>query len=117
MQKNAGFTLIEVLIALMIIAIGITALLKSMGSSIQGQTKLAEVQIEHWVLVNAVAELQLNHQEIQGTQSLNIMGQTWYWRAVLTPTPIRGMQEIHISASPNRKGPFGHTVKAYRYQP
>ena len=40
MTKNSGFTLIEVLLALMIIAIGVTALLKTIAVDIHTSSRI-----------------------------------------------------------------------------
>ncbi|MCR9191858.1 MAG: type II secretion system minor pseudopilin GspI [Gammaproteobacteria bacterium] len=117
-MKQRGFTLIEVLLALMIIAIGMTALLKSSAQNIQSTQRLKDKSLQRLVAMTAMADLQMHvlgttsNREI--TQTTSLFGHTWYWRAQITPTRVKFMQQISISASPKRTGPFTNHMIGYR---
>ncbi|HVT62588.1 MAG TPA: type II secretion system minor pseudopilin GspI [Legionellaceae bacterium] len=115
-----GFTLIEVLIALLMISIGLTTLLKTTGQNIQTANRLKDKSIQHLVCMSALAELQLRvHQASSNqdiTRSTKIFGHTWYWRAKISATSIKRMQQITVSASPHQTGPFTNPLIGYRYQ-
>ncbi|PJD93658.1 MAG: type II secretion system protein GspI [Legionella sp.] len=120
-SSQGGFTLIEVLLALMIIAIGLTALLKTMGQNIHSTSRLKDKSVQHMVVMSALADIQsntvsasLNH-EI--TRTSHVFGHTWYWRAKITATSVKSMQQISVSASPNQTGPFTNQLIGYRYIP
>ena len=120
-RTQHGFTLIEVLLALMIIAIGITALVKSTALNIQTSTRLKEKTIQHLIGMNTIGQIQqhmidmpLNQNITQSTSELN---QTWYWRAKLSETSIKSVQQITVSVSTKKSGPFTHQLIAYRYSP
>jgi general secretion pathway protein I len=89
---NAGFTLIEVLLALAIIAIALTALLKSTAQNVTNTHRLKEKTISHWVAMQGVSMIQLHllpvklNEDI--TQVTKMLGQRWYWRAKITKTSI-----------------------------
>ena len=121
MRIKSGFTLIEVLLALMIIAIGVTALLKTIAFDIHTSMRVQEKTIQHLIAMNAIAELQMNmipHSESATiTQTTMIKGQKWYWRAVFNPTPIRTMQQMTVRVSHHQDGPFTSPILAYRYTP
>ena len=53
-----GFTLIEVLVAMTIIAVGVSALVASAGSSAWRADYLREREFGRWVVSNRLAELQ-----------------------------------------------------------
>ena len=59
MKRQSGFTLIEVLIALAILAIAICAVLKALGDSARNASQLQSKLAAHWLAMNKVAECQL----------------------------------------------------------
>lgn len=120
-QSSRGFTLIEVLIALMIIAIGMSALLKSIGFNIETTKRLKEKSIQHMVEMNAITLIQTSSIAISINQSITqatiMLGQKWYWRAKLTATTVPAMQQITVSISSRQTGPFTNPLIAFRYAP
>lgn len=118
-SKFAGFTLIEVLLALAVIAIALTALLKVTGQNVSNTNRIKEKTISHWVAMQGVAMIQLNLIQVipsqESTQVTTMLGQRWYWRAKITNTPIKTMQQISISVSLKQSGPFRDELTAYRY--
>ncbi|CCD05387.1 TPA: GspI family T2SS minor pseudopilin variant LspI [Legionella pneumophila] len=117
----SGFTLIEVLLALTVIAIALTALLKATAQNIDNTHRIKEKTISHWVAMQGVAMIQLNllrtSQSQESTQATTMLGQKWYWRAKISPTPIKRMQQITISVSSKQAGPFREELSAFRYLP
>lgn len=116
-SKSKGFTLIEVLLALSVIAIALTALIKSTAQSVAGTSHIKDKTISHWVAMQGVTMIQLGL--ITGSdisQVTTMLGQRWYWRAKLQPTPINHMQQINITVSKNQAGPFGDLLIAFRRQ-
>ncbi|AMQ27648.1 TPA: GspI family T2SS minor pseudopilin variant LspI [Legionella pneumophila] len=117
----SGFTLIEVLLALTVIAIALTALLKATAQNIDNTHRIKEKTISHWVAMQGVAMIQLNllrtSQSQESTQATTMLGQKWYWRAKISQTPIKRMQQITISVSSKQAGPFREELIAFRYLP
>ncbi|CAM2799395.1 GspI family T2SS minor pseudopilin variant LspI [Legionella worsleiensis] len=116
-----GFTLIEVLLALAIIAIALTALLKATAQNIENTHRLKEKTISHWIAMQGVSMIQLNllqiNQSQESTQATKMLGEQWYWRAKISNTPITKVQQITISVSSKQSGPFREELIAYRYLP
>lgn len=116
---KSGFTLIEVLIALSIIAIALTALLKATAQNIENTHRIKAKSISHWVAMQGVAMIQLDLLKVtpsqESTQATNMLNETWYWRAKLSNTPLKHVQQITISVSSNQLGPFREELIAYRY--
>lgn len=117
----AGFTLIEVLIALTIIAIALTALLKSTAQTVSSTQRLKEKSISHWVAMQGVSMIQLGLVAVKTneemTQVTNMLNQRWYWRVKITTTPIKSVEKITITVSKNQGGPFTSPLIAFRYAP
>ena len=86
MIKKRGFTLIEILIALLIIAIALAAVLRAMTQSIRVTDKVKTVMAAHWVAMNALSEIQLgmirapkDGDPVSG--SAKMFEQSWQWIA------------------------------------
>ena len=99
----AGFTLVEVLVALAVVALAVTTILLSMMRQIDGTTYLRQKMLAHWVAENQL-ELALlknahNNQLPQDTQTGNVemAGSTWYWRAEPKRTAAQGFIQLEIS--------------------
>lgn len=118
-NNNLGFTLIEVLLALSIIAIALTALLKATAQNIENTQRIKEKTISHWIAMQGVSMIQLNMVSVtpseESTQVTTMFNQKWYWRAKASSTPMKHMQRIIISVSKNQAGPFYEELTAFRY--
>ncbi|KTD09497.1 type II secretion system minor pseudopilin GspI [Legionella jamestowniensis] len=117
--NEKGFTLIEVLLALAIIAIALTALLKATAQNVGNTQRIQEKSISHWVAMQGVSMVQLgllnptSSQEI--TESTTMLGQRWYFRVKSGATAIKSVQQITITVSKNQAGPFTNPLIAFRY--
>lgn len=121
MRNNRfGFTLIEVLLALAVMAIAVTTLLKTLGFNIQTNQHLQDKTAQHIVAMNAIAQLQMHsiaaENQASVTESVVLMGKKWYWRALIINTPIHSLQQIKVTVGQRQEGPFQSPVIAYRYQ-
>lgn len=120
-RNNHGFTLLEVLLALAIIAIALTALLKATAQNVVNTERIKDKTISHWVALQGITMIQLGllpiveNREI--TQVTTMLGQRWYWRAQVSASPIKSVQQIIIKVSKNQSGPFENPVLAFRFQP
>lgn len=118
---NKGFTLIEVLLALAVIAIALTALLKATSQDVKFTHRIKEKTIGHWVAMEGISAIQLGIVDVQpglpDTHITTLLDERWYWKAELSPTPIKNTQRIRVTVSPTQTGPFSDEVIAYRYTP
>ena len=116
-----GFTLVEVLLALAVIAIALTALLKATGQNIDNTHRVKNKTISHWVAMQGVTMIQLKliqvNQSQESTQVTKMLGERWYWRAKISTTPLKTMQKITISTSSQQTGPFTEELTGFRYVP
>ena len=81
-KKNSGFTLIEVMVALTIIAISLGALLSTSGTQANSAAYLKQKTLAHWVALNELAQLNVentfpNTGESKGSTSM--ANHDWYW--------------------------------------
>lgn len=89
-KRSSGFALIEVLVALFIIAVASTALLLRMQSIARATSFIEDRTQAHWVADNLMQEffteqkLQKNIERARGEKdSVEFDGRTWYWSSSL----------------------------------
>ena len=117
MKNNQGFTLIEVLVALVILAISLMALLKASGENINNTIRIENKIISELVMKQGITMLKLgiiplaNNQETSHVTT--ILKQKLYWRTKRSSTKIPHMYQITVSASLSNSGPWQHQLIAY----
>lgn len=99
-KQQRGFTLIEVLIALAIVAIALTAIVKASSSDIEDTIHLRDITIAHWVGGNAIHSLQLGLvPQTTGTtirRQTQMLNHQWSWTASIHKTPNPLINEITV---------------------
>ncbi len=103
MRTQRGFTLIEVLVALVIVALGMSALLQTLGSAADTATWLRDKTFAEWIGFNQLATLRLSGTlPTEGTSDgeLDYAGRHWRWRRVVTAMGFPGLFRIEILVEP-----------------
>ncbi len=119
-RETKGFTLIEVLIALAIISIALTALLLTTAETVRSTERLRQKTLAYLTATQALTLIQLElaplekKQEI--TQQITLFGTPWFWHAKASPTSIKTIERIEVTTSPNENGPFTTPVTGFRRQ-
>jgi general secretion pathway protein I len=118
-NHQSGFTLLEVLLALSVIAIALTALLKAISQNIESARRIKEKTVSHWIAMQGVAMIQLNllqvNQSQESTQDTTMLNEHWYWRVKVSSTPQKNIQKISILVSTEKTGSFREELQAFRY--
>lgn len=103
MRAQRGFTLIEVLVALVIVALGMSALLESLGSAADTAGWLRDKTFAQWIGFN-----QLETMRLSGTVptagstdgELDYAGRHWRWRQVVTDMGFPGLFRVDVKVEP-----------------
>jgi general secretion pathway protein I len=98
-----GFTLIEVLVALAIVAIGMAAVLEALTSSANTAVYLQSKTFADWVALNRLETVRLSGAiPATGTSNdtIDYAGRRWEWRQKVTATRIKGMVQIEVDVRP-----------------
>ncbi len=97
---HRGFTLVEVLVALAVLAIALAAIMRTMAQSIDTTAALREHDVALWVAQNRLAEHKIR-QDWPGADTTNgeteMGGQKWFWREQVTTTPEPKIRRIEIT--------------------
>lgn len=106
--KHAGFTLLEVLVALAIIALGMAAVIKTVASVTVNSAYLRDKTFAYWVAQNQMAEIELSPVKpkmgfTDGDESL--AGITWYWTTSVDKTedPDTNRVEVTVRMDKDKK--------------
>jgi general secretion pathway protein I len=102
-MRARGFTLLEVLVAMAIVAIGMAAVLGTLTASADTVSYLRDKTFANWVALNQIAMLRLKGQAPQPGKSdgdIDYAGRKWHWRQEITALQLPGMLRIEVSVRP-----------------
>jgi general secretion pathway protein I len=102
-NRQRGFTLVEVLVALAIVAIGMAAVLGALTSSANTSAYLRDKTFAQWVALNQIAGLRLSGQMTPTGNSdgdTDFAGRKWHWRREVTATQVPGVVRIDVKVRP-----------------
>ncbi|PND40008.1 type II secretion system protein GspI [Paucibacter aquatile] len=100
--RNAGFTLIEVMVALVIVAIALAAGVKAAGALTDNASRLREMSAAQWCAENQLTELRLGKQfpGIGDSEfACEQFGQSYRGRLVVRPTPNPNFRRVDALVS------------------
>lgn len=98
-----GFTLIEVMAALIIVSLGMMAVITAVSQTASNSAYLREKSVAHWVAMNRVTEMRLAPQAPATGESsgeVEMAGTRWRWSAQVTQTQIPSMRRIDVGVAP-----------------
>jgi general secretion pathway protein I len=108
--KQAGFTLIEVLIAVIILAIALIAVVKNTTLSASETSYLQQRSIAHWAAMDIMSQAQsgLIHIDQSGNNqngTVTQLGQQWHWQLISNSTAQKNILKITVKIinSANKK--------------
>jgi general secretion pathway protein I len=96
---SLGFTLVEVLVALVIVALGMSALLGTMGSSADTAAYLRDKTFAQWIALNHLAEVRLaQNPPSKGTSDgeVEYAGRRWRWSQEVSALDFPGMLRVDV---------------------
>lgn len=113
MNCTRGFTLIEVVVALAVVAIGLLALSATTTQYTRQAAGLEERSIATWIAADRLAEIRLQpgfpDVGVQ-TGMQTMMGREWSWRAVISDAPGEAdLRRIDVMVAP---GPEAESASA-----
>lgn len=101
-MSNNGFTLVEVMVALAIVAFGLTALFSTTTQSVRASSYLREKTLAQWIALNRISEARLEGQppaDEDMSGEIDYAGETWRWELKTLKTPVRGIVRLEARAA------------------
>jgi general secretion pathway protein I len=102
--RMRGFTLIEVLVALAIVAVGMAALLGAMTSAADTSVYLRDKMFAEWIALNRVEETRLATRRPSRGKSegeVEYAGRKWRWEQEVLETEVPGLLRIDVKVRPS----------------
>jgi general secretion pathway protein I len=106
-----GFTLIEVIVAMAVIALGIGALLTTLTGSAGAISHLRDRSLAEWIALNRISETRLaTSVPATGvtTGEVEYAGNKWLWRQEVIDQEVAGILRLNVSVA----RPGANTTKA-----
>ena len=98
-RNNSGFTLIEVMVALVIVAVAIGSLISASASFTSNTAHLRDRTFARWVAANRLAEMRAMREWPDLGKSegeMEMARQTWYWRVMTEEVQDAALRQIEI---------------------
>jgi general secretion pathway protein I len=107
-QKIAsqGFSLLEVLVALAVLAIALAAIIKVSGHYADNARYLSDKTLAHWVAMNVLTDLQIQDKwpdigKQEGTAKM--AERKWYWIINIEETPDKDLRRLEVQVYYHRQ--------------
>lgn len=105
-SRAGGFTLIEILVALAVIATAVAAVVAAVSAFVNNAGYLRDRTLAHWVVMNKVVELQVSGEwpnpGIQHGESL-LADHAWSWEVKVSSTDDPDVLRLDVSAYPDKR--------------
>jgi general secretion pathway protein I len=99
-----GFTLLEVLVALAILAAALAAVVKAVGMQADYSGYLRDKTFAQWIAVNQLTEQRLQRKWPsigRGNGKVKMANQTWYWQQTVFDTLDPDLRRLEIGVKNN----------------
>ena len=102
--RSRGFTLIEVMVALLIVSVGLAALMITVSSTARTSGYLRDKTVAQWIALNRISEVRLNINTgapgsigaAADTGELNFANRTWHYDTRYFDTNVASMKRIVV---------------------
>jgi general secretion pathway protein I len=94
-----GFTLVEVLVALMIVAMGLAALMVAVSGTARTSGYLRDKTLAQWMALNRLSEVRLNLTKFgqnTDTGEINFANRTWHYDTRYYDTTVTTMKRVVV---------------------
>jgi len=101
-QPQSAFTLVEVLIALVVVAFALSAAAISMGQMIDTANAMRERSYASWIAQNQIAELRLSGTIPEMSTSsgeVEFANTAWGWRSTVSETGVENLVRVDVEVT------------------
>lgn len=120
--REKGFTLIEVLIAVAVLAIALMAVVRVTGVAIKNSEYLKQNTIAHWVAMDVIAQAQVGLVATPSAGGMQagqetMLGNNYPWQMTASNVPNQAMLQVELRVFNAGKKRSLDSVYAYFPQP
>jgi general secretion pathway protein I len=115
-----GFTLIEVVIALAIAAIGLAAVTAAVSQMVDAGNSMQQRTYASWIGQNKITEIRLaNAAPTVSTTNGELVyaNMEWSWRATVSETPVENLFRVDVDVGIASEDTFVRTVSGFIGEP
>jgi general secretion pathway protein I len=112
-RRAGGFTLVEVLVALVIVALGLTALMVAVNGTARTSGFLRDKTLAQWIALNRLTEVRLNMVKFgqnTDTGELDFGNRKWHYDTRYFDTSIASMKRVVVRVYLGDKKTKGNPV-------
>ena len=94
-----GFTLVEVLVALMIVAMGLAALMTAVSGTARASGNLRDKTLAQWIALNRLSEVRLSINTLgddKDTAQVDMANRTWHYDTRYFTTSVASMKRVVV---------------------
>lgn len=98
-SRSQGFTLIEVMVALMVVAMGLSAMMITVSSTARSSGYLRDKTLAQWIAMNRLTEVRLNLNKFSqntDTGEVNFGNRTWHYDTRYFDTSFATMKRVVV---------------------
>jgi general secretion pathway protein I len=98
-----GFTLVEVLVALTVVALGLTALMVAVSGTARTSGYLRDKTISQWIALNRLTQVRLMVNKLGDNQDagqLDFAGRKWHYDTRYFDTQFQSMKRVEVRVYP-----------------
>lgn len=98
-HASRGFTLLEVMVALAVLAIALAALIKGVSANVGNQSYLRDRTLANWVAQNKIAEAQARQDYPAAGNSegdMLLAEREWHWKMIVAATPDPNVRRLDV---------------------
>ena len=99
LRRPAGFTLIEVLAALVIVALGMIGVIQAVTQTTRNGIYLRDKTLAHWIAMNVVTERRLQPTPpdvAESSEEVEYAGERWRWTMRVTQTGVDSLRRMDV---------------------
>lgn len=98
-HRHHGFTLIEVLVALVVVSLGMLGVIQTVSQTASNSSYMRDKTIAHWIAMNQLTQTRLlpSPPKIdKSSDEIEMAGRDWRWTMEVKQTPIETIRRIDI---------------------
>jgi general secretion pathway protein I len=103
-QFAAGFTLIEVLVALIVVGLGMLAVIQTVSQTANNTSYIRDKTIAHWIAMNQLTQVRLLPTAPpvdKSSDEVEMAGRKWRWTMEVKQTPVESIRRIEVNVRPS----------------